>query len=386
VRKLWPTTALAVVALALPSAATAHVPQGFVGMNIDGPLVTGQVNLDTQLAAMARGGVESIRAGFYWSQAQPVSSFIYIDPGDAPRYANLDGIPTNFGPTDQIVALAAKHGITVLPNVQQAPGWASRHPGDPASPPLGTAPYANFLTALVKRYGPKGSFWRQNPRLPKVPIRDWQIWNEPDATKYWSDQPWVKDYTALLKASHAALKKADPGSRTVLAGFPSRSWVSLARLYGAGARRYFDVAAVHPFSLPVANVPRILVQDRRVMTKYHDAKKPFFITETSWPSAKGKTSTRYGFEVTQAGQAAKAKAVLDTLAKQRVALNLERVYWYSWISFDQSPDYPFDYAGLQTLRPDGALVQKPAYRAFTRTALKIEGCRRKTAVATSCRK
>jgi hypothetical protein len=122
------------------------------------------------------------------------------------------------------------------------------------------------------------------------------------------------------------------------------------------------------------------------MTKHHDAKKPFFITETSWPSAKGKTSTKYGFEVTQAGQAAKAKAVLDTLAKQRTALNVERVYWYSWISLDTSTDAPFDYAGLQRLMPNGTLVQKPAFAAFTTTALKLVGCRSNTSSAASCRK
>src|SRR6185295_11550826 len=109
---------------------------------------------------------------------------------------------------------------------------------------------------LATRYGPSGTFWKQNPTLPKLPIRDWQIWNEPDATKYWSDQPFVADYTALLKAARVALRGVDPGARTVLAGFPSRSWVSLARLYKAGARTAFDVAAVHPFSLPVANITR----------------------------------------------------------------------------------------------------------------------------------
>jgi hypothetical protein len=370
--------------LALPATASARVPQGFVGMNADGPLLGGGVNLDAQMGTMARGGVESIRASFYWSAAQPVSSWIFIDPAAYPHYTDVGGIPTNFEPTDVLVGAAARHGISVLPVVWQAPGWASRHPGSPSSPPAGTGPYARFLIALAQRYGPRGTFWMKNPTMPKVPIRDWQIWNEPDATKYWSDQPFVPDYTSLLKASRPALRSVDKGARAVLAGFPSRSWVSLARLYAAGAKRYFDVAAVHPFSLPVANIPRILLQDRRVMAKYHDDKKPFFVTETSWPSAKGKTSTRYGFEVTPSGQAAKAKAVLNSLARMRTALHVERLYWYTWISLDSSKEAPFDYAGLQTLTPGGTLVAKPAFGAFTRTALKLEGCRSKRAVATSC--
>jgi hypothetical protein len=386
VPKLRLALALTAAALALPAAASARVPQGFIGMNADGPLLTGQVNLDSQMAAMARAGVESVRTSFYWSAAQPVSSLIYIDPADYSHYTDVGGIPTSFEATDAIVRAAASHGIGVLPVVWQAPGWAARHPGSPSSPPGNTTAYANYLVALVKRYGPKGSFWNQNPTVPKIPIRAWQIWNEPDSTKYWSDQPFVPGYAALLKAVHGPLKGADKGARAVLAGFPSRSWVSLARLYAAGAKRYFDVAAVHPFSLPVSNIPRILIQDRRVMAKYHDTKKPFFITETSWPSAKGKTSTRYGFEVTPSGQAAKAKAVLGALALNRKALGVERLYWYTWISLDTSTDAPFDYAGLQRLMPNGTLVRKPAFTAFTRAALKLEGCRSKTSTATSCRR
>jgi hypothetical protein len=78
--------------------------------------------------------------------------------------------------------------------------------------------------------------------------------------------------------------------------------------------------------------------------------------------------------------------VLNALSKARKILNVERLYWYTWISLDSSKDAPFDYAGLQTLMPNGSLAAKPALGAFTRTALKLEGCRRKTSSATSCRK
>jgi len=40
------------------------------------------------------------------------------------------------------------------------------------------AAWAKFLKAVVKHYGPNGSFWKQNPGVPKHPIRNYQIWNE----------------------------------------------------------------------------------------------------------------------------------------------------------------------------------------------------------------
>ena len=42
---------------------------------------------------------------------------------------------------------------------------------------------------------------------------------------------------------------------------------------------------------------------RDVMARHGDARKPLLLTELSWPSAKGKTRTRYGFEVSERDQA-----------------------------------------------------------------------------------
>jgi hypothetical protein len=44
----------------------------------------------------------------------------------------------------------------------------------------------------------------------------------------------------------------------------------------------------------------------------------------------------------------------------------------------------FDFAGLTHLQPNGQIIAKPGLVAFKRAALKIEGCRAKGRVATSC--
>ena len=64
-------------------------------------------------------------------------------------------------------------------------------------------------------------------RSPRNPIRSWQIWNEPNLTRYWNVAPWAPSYVALLKRADKALKAADPGSKTVLAGLPNESWKAL---------------------------------------------------------------------------------------------------------------------------------------------------------------
>jgi hypothetical protein len=383
-------TLFALLAPSLLSAAPAHaakrserVPQGFVGMMADGPVLQPPVDLDSQLGDMVHAGVESLRAVFDWHDAQPYATFADVPAEQRSRFRDVSGVPTDFSAIDRVVRAATLRRLALLPVVLVAPDWDARHPGEFASPPRDAAPYARFVAALASRYGPRGSFWRENPALPRLPVRDWQLWNEPSFTQFWSDQPFVADYVALLRASRKALKAVDPGARVVLAGFTSRSWVSLARLYKAGARRLFDVVAVHPFSLEVNGVLRILHQDRVVMKHNHDAKKPMWVTETSWPSALGKTSVKFGYEVSERGQAAKAREALIKLAAARRVLRLGRVYWYTWMSPDTGTTYPFDYSGLR--KPGGSgVVSKPALGAFRTTALRLEHCRAKASVATRC--
>ena len=84
--------------------------------------------------------------------------------------------------------------------------------------------YADYLRVLIGRYGPHGSFWIDNPTLPYMPIRMWQVWNEPNLLPFWATHPWVASYLALLRQAHDAIKAADPGAKVVLGGLDNYSW------------------------------------------------------------------------------------------------------------------------------------------------------------------
>src|SRR4051794_20098763 len=167
----------------------------------DGPLLFGGFDDQREFDLMKGDGVETVRMAMPWSDMEP-------SPGEI-----------SFASTDLIVGQAATHGFTVLPTVTFAPAWAAKHPGNSNSPPQGTTNYANFMSAAVKRYGPGGSYWAEHPEVPNRPIREWQIWNEPNQPVFnWSDQPFAKDYVALLGAARTAVKAVDPGAKIVLAG------------------------------------------------------------------------------------------------------------------------------------------------------------------------
>ena len=171
--------ALAAV-LAMPAGANAAVsPTGFMGMNADGLTFDGGPKLASGISAMRKRGVGSLRVTFYWSQAQPYARMSDVPAAIRGRFVEAGGRPTDFGPADAVVAAATRKGISVLPVVIGTPRWATTQPGKVFAPPKSATGFAKFTSVLVRRYGPKGSFWTANPSLPKRPIRDWQIWNEP---------------------------------------------------------------------------------------------------------------------------------------------------------------------------------------------------------------
>ena len=207
----------------------------------------------------------------------------------AGRFRDAGGVPTDFSGLDALVAAAAQRGLAVLPVVQATAGWAARRPGDATSPPRDPATFGRFLSALVERYGPRGSLWDERPELPRVPIRDWQVWNEPNITRYWSEQPFARSYVRAAAGRRTrALHAADPGATVVLAGLPNKSWKALRSIYRAGGRGHFDAVALHPYTGKPADVLRLVRYARRVMRAHGDARMPIWVTELSWPAAEGK--------------------------------------------------------------------------------------------------
>ncbi len=387
-RLLLPLVLVACCALA--PAASARVPQGFVGMTVDGPLwpsTADGVNLSRQLDKMVASGVETVRVVFSWADAQPYAQWSDVPDADKSQFIDQNGIPTRFGAIDRIVSLATARGLKVLPVVIYAPNWdASAHVEGSFAAPNQNRYYADFMTALIKRYGPHGSFWSSQP--DRRPIRIWQVWNEPNIKHFWPLRPIAKTYVALLRAAHNAIKSADPGAKIVLAGIPNYAWVQLRSIYEVhGARRLFDVVAVHPYTVKPAGVITILRHVRKVMDKFGDTAKPMIADEVSWPSSAGHVPHNglFGVGTTQAGQARRLSQLLPLLVQNRRKLRLISFDWYTWAAVEPKHGATFDYSGLLRI-VNGSFVAKPAYGAFRRAALGMEGCKRKGSAANICLK
>jgi hypothetical protein len=319
-------------------------PRDFFGMVSEDAFQVEGAYRQMTLATQSSLGVGLLRETFDWSK-------IEVSPG------NYD-----FRWYDQFVADTARAGIAVLPIVFRTPTFRGGVPGVLAYPPTNYADLGEFAAVLVWRYGPVGTFWSENPSVPRMPIRAWQIWNEPNLKAYWPRGPNPRQYAKLLKAAAGPIKAADPGAEIVTAGMPeSKVGVPLKKfipaLYKAGAKKWFDTLAINPYGHTAARVDKNLAAARKIMRRYHD-KAPIWATEVGWSDSGPGGLQLVGPE----GQAVQVGNLVRILVRDRRRLNLRGVVYFNWR--DAPPYSDKDFWGLHTglLTLDGQ--PKPAYFAL----------------------
>jgi hypothetical protein len=357
--------ALAGLLIAAPMvSAQRSVPQGFFGVMYDHGIEKAPDDVqDAQFDLMASSGVETVRTVFDWGEAQPQGR----------------GSEIKFGRTDGIVRRAALRNIDLLPVVFYAPRWARAYRNRFTSPPKSRSDYVTYLAALVERYGPEGTFWTEHPELPKRPLREWQIWNEPHLSDYW-DAPekgpygYARAYPLLLRASYNIVKTLDPGAKIVMAGITQRAWEEIELLYQRGIKRYFDVAALQIFPQTIRRAVKATAFFRDAMRRRGDGRKPIYLTEITWPASKGKTEgIKYQRQESPSGMAANLSQMYSAMVSRRKKLRVGKVFWYTWSSPYGRGGSIFNYVGLQQFDNSGFDPQ-PALAAYQRSARRFQGC------------
>jgi hypothetical protein len=346
--------ALLTVLVAAASAGASTQPPRFFG-------VVAQTELgERDFSLMRKGGVRTYRMAISWRSVQ-----------------RSPEAPLDWTASDRLVRGLVENGIEPLPVLYGSPCFVVEcgpdDRGQPSPrPPLGSGPaklaWAAFLNEVVGRYGPVGSFWNDNPSVPRRPVRVWEIWNEPNVPQFYAPKPSVDGYAQLLQISSRAIRLADPGATILLGGLsgdPDKPGAIqgpefLDGLYRTGARPDFDAVAVHPYAPHLAGVRSQLVAFREVLASHQDRRTPIWVTELGWgatPSGEGRLVE------TIVGQAEMLRAAFGLLAAKREEWNIARALWYAWR--DPPPGQPAcswcRSAGLF----DAAGDPRPSWPAFT---------------------
>jgi aryl-phospho-beta-D-glucosidase BglC (GH1 family) len=193
--------------------------------------------LDRTLDKAKSAGVNSISSGAVWW---------YLNEGRPPRSYDWSSL-------DRLIAGAEKRGMKVSLQLSGTPDWVHLRLKDRVPnffdriwyPPRGDKEirhWSNFVTDVVSRY--KGRVVR------------YEMWNEPNIDTFWKPSPNPAEYAALLRASYSRAKRAHPGAGVAFAGLSRNdvgyvnAYYSKAKKYSgaAGARYFFDVMDVHPYS------------------------------------------------------------------------------------------------------------------------------------------
>ncbi len=259
---------------------------------------------------------------------------------------------------DWVAGRLAANGIRWLPILDYAPPWASGVPAPRKAPPRDAADYAAFAAAAARRYGPNGTLWRARPDLPALPVRTWEIWNEPNSTHFWGGRPDAARYAELYARARAAIHAVDPGATVLVGGLTPAydSYVDDMVLARPELRRAIDGVAIHPYGPNVAAGLDGVRKRRAALRALGMDLVPLYVTEYGWVT---RPPGADHFE-SEAQRAADLPAMASALA--RSDCGVAAIYPYTWTTPERNPAAEEDWYGI--VHPDGRL--SPSAEAWRR--------------------
>jgi hypothetical protein len=173
-------------------------------------------------------------------------------------------------------------GTKVIIDVVGTPQWETGS-SDDHTPPADPADFAAFIKTIAHAWAGK--------------VAAYEIWNEEDASRWWTGGPDPAAYTRLLQAAYPAVKSADPAAEVVLGGLTGNDYNFLQGVYQAGGKGYFDAVGVHTDTACNVNSPYVFLRgtDNRMIPDsflaYREVHatmlangddRPIWMTELSW--------------------------------------------------------------------------------------------------------
>jgi polysaccharide biosynthesis protein PslG len=316
----------------------------------------------SEFATMHATGVRTFRTQLYWRGIEP-------NPGQF-----------NFVSSDAVVGAAASAGVHILPYLAGSPDWVTGCTGGqivcdatPPRSPAELAAWRAFITTVVGRYGPGGTYWNgpyqlQFPGHPAAPIKDWQVWNEPNLQRFYRPRPKARSYVKLLKVAAKAIRGRDHRAQIVLAGLApglkgSNKAILMPRflrsLYGVrGAKRYFDAVAIHPYAPNLSQLATNLNGARRIINQGGDRRAPIWLTEVGWGSGPAHAGDPHSKGLQ--GQANLVGKSFRLFERRHKRWRLGKVFYFSWTDTPNGGSSWYANAGLLYAN----LSPKPAWGTF----------------------
>jgi hypothetical protein len=276
----------------------------------------------TDYERMRAGGIGTVRVVLQWAAIE-TGKGLY-----------------NWQSTDQILSQLAFAGLEPLVTVYGTPEIYAPEVSDAPNVDEKTFDaWADFLEAAADRYGSEGDFWTSftaaNPDVVPQPIREWEVWNEPNSSTFWTPTPDPQTYAELLLRSAKVLDEADPEAAIMTAGMFATpqsdgaivSYDFLEELFAIdGVAGAVDIVGAHPYG-PDSDAVVEQVEKTRSTLEDAGVDVPIWATEIGWGS-----NPKSGNDLakTPEEQAELLSVTLGELSDRRDELDLDGVVWYTW--------------------------------------------------------
>jgi hypothetical protein len=250
-----------------------------------------------------------------------------------------------FGAYDALVRAMRQRGIRIIFILDY--GNPLYDAGRSPSTAETRAAFARFAAAAARRY-------RGNDII-------WEIWNEPNLSKFWSPSPNATHYSQLVMAAASAIRRVDATAWIIgpaTSGFDWPFWTEMADL---GTLKYFDAVSVHPYRF---GLPETALED------YLHLRGLLYEYSPEWriPMISGE----WGYASTLGGYSDVQQAWF--ISRQwlfNMAHDVKLSIWYDWRNDGYNPTDPEHNYGTV----DANLDLKPAYYAAQMLVETLRGYR-----------
>ena len=211
----------------IPEGLPEPMSQGGARLGLNVYLEGDGANVDATLDAIQAMGINDVKQSFYYR-------------------ADYDWVGA-----DRIVAAASQREMNLVPLLDGDPATGFAPPGNPQT-------FADWAGEFARRYGEN--------------ITHYIVWDEPNLADHWGGKASnPAQYAALLSATAAAIRSADPDAIIVAAPLAPTTETGpdnltetlyLQALYQAGAENAFDVVAAKPYGFDTGPEDRTVGVDR----------------------------------------------------------------------------------------------------------------------------